>query len=46
MVGMAKLLDSPSHFSKFEIIREPQLDTYLEGLQKKNKDIKIYRNDN
>ena len=23
--GVAKLLDSPSHFSKFEIFREPQL---------------------
>jgi hypothetical protein len=31
----AKLLDSPSHFSKFEIFREPQLNTYLKGMQKR-----------
>ena len=33
--GVAKLLDSPSHFSKFEIFCEPQLNTYLKGMQKK-----------
>ena len=33
--GVAKLLDSPSHFSKLEIFREPQLNTYLKGVQKK-----------
>ena len=33
--GVAKIFDSPSHFSKFEIFREPQLNTYLEGMQKK-----------
>ena len=32
---MAKLLDSPSHFSKFEIFRGPQLNKYLKGMQKK-----------
>lgn len=26
--GVAKLLDSKSHFSKFEIFREPQLNKY------------------
>ena len=35
MVGVAKLLDSPSNFSKFEIFREPQLNTYLKGIQNK-----------
>ena len=39
--GVAKLLDSPSHFLKFEIFREPQLNTCLKGLQKK-KDIKKF----
>ena len=34
MTGVAKLLDSPSHFSKFEIFRELQLNTYLKGMQK------------
>ena len=33
--GVAKLLDSPSHFSKFDIFREPQLNTYLKGMQKR-----------
>ena len=33
--GVVKLLESPSHFSKFEIFREPQLNTYLKGMQKK-----------
>ena len=32
---MVKLLDSPSHFSKFDIYREPQLNTYLKGMQKR-----------
>ena len=32
--GVAKLLDSPIHFSKFEIFRELQLNTYLKGMQK------------
>ena len=31
--GVAKLLDSPSHFSKFENFREPQLNTYLKYMQ-------------
>ena len=31
--GVAKLFDSPSHFSKFEIVREPQLNSYLKGMQ-------------
>lgn len=30
---MTKLLDSPSYFSKFESFREPQLNTYLNGMQ-------------
>ena len=34
MAGVAKLLDSPSHFSKFEIFREPQLNKHLKGMQK------------
>ena len=33
--GVAKLHDSPNHFSKFEIFRKPQLNTYLTGMQKK-----------
>ena len=33
--GMARLLDSPSHFSKVDILREPQLNTYLKGIQKR-----------
>ena len=33
--GVAKLLESPSHFSKFQIFREPQLNTYLKGIKKK-----------
>ena len=33
--GVAKHLDSPSHFSKYEIFCEPQLNTYLKGIQKK-----------
>ena len=33
--GVAKLLDSPSHFSKFEIFRESQLNTYIKGIQKR-----------
>ena len=33
--GVAKLLDSLSQFSKFEIFREPQFNTYLKGMQKK-----------
>ena len=33
--GVAKLLDSPSHYSKFENFREPQLNTHLKGMQKK-----------
>ena len=33
--GVAKLLDSPSHFSKFEIFRNLQLNTYLKGMKKK-----------
>ena len=32
--GVAKLLDSPSHFLEFKIFREPQLNTYLKALQK------------
>ena len=35
MAGMAKLLESPSHFSKLEIVREPQLNTHLKGMQKR-----------
>jgi hypothetical protein len=35
MAGVAKLLDSLSHFSKFEFFCEPQLNTYLKGTQKK-----------
>ena len=33
IAGVAKLLDSQSHFSKFEIFCEPQINTYLKGLQ-------------
>ena len=33
--GVAKLLDSPSLFSKFEIFCEPLLNTYSKGIQKK-----------
>ena len=33
--GVAKLLDSPSHFSKCDIFHEPQLNTYLKDMQKK-----------
>ena len=29
MSGVSKLLDSPSHFSTFEIFRKPQLNTHL-----------------
>ena len=32
MSGVAKILDSPNHFSKFEIFREPQ----LKAMQKKS----------
>ena len=32
--GVAKLLDGPCHFSKFEIFREPQLNSYLKGIKK------------
>ena len=32
--GVAKLLDTPSRFQSFEIFREPQLNTYLKGMQK------------
>ena len=32
--GVAKLLDSPSYFSKFEIFRDPQVNTYLKGMKK------------
>ena len=35
IAGVAKLLDGPSHFSKFEIFCEPQLNTHLKGVQKK-----------
>ena len=35
--GVAKLLDNQSHFSKFEIFREPQLNTYLKGIKKLQK---------
>ena len=35
IAGVAKLLDSPSHFSKFEIVHEPQLNTLLKGMQKR-----------
>ena len=35
MAGVAKLLDSPSRFSKLEIFCEPQLNTHLKGIQKK-----------
>ena len=35
ITGVAKLLDSPSHFSKFEIFRKPQLNMYLKVRQKK-----------
>ena len=31
--GVAKLFDSPSNFSKFEIFPEPQLNTYLKRIQ-------------
>ena len=31
---VAKVLDSSSHFSKFEFFREPQLNTYLKGMKK------------
>ena len=46
---MAKLLDSPSHFSKFDIFREPKLNTYLKGRPKKilkNTDIIFIENIN
>ena len=33
--GVAKLLDSQSHFSKFEILRETKLNMYLKGMQKR-----------
>ena len=33
--GVAQLLDSLSHFSNFEMFCEPQLNTYLKGMQKK-----------
>ena len=33
--GWPSSFDSRSHFSKFEIFREPQLHTYLKGIQKK-----------
>ena len=33
---MAKLLDSPSHFSKLEIFRESKLNTYLKGTYAEN----------
>ena len=35
IAGVAKLLDIPSHFSKFEIFREPQLNTCLKDMQKR-----------
>ena len=35
MAGVTTLLNSPNHFSKFEILRESQLNTYLKGLQKR-----------
>ena len=35
--GVAKLLDSPSHFSKFEIFRVPQLNMHLKGIKKLQK---------
>lgn len=34
-ITKTELLDGPSHFLKFEIIRELQLNTYLKGIQKK-----------
>ena len=34
ITGVAKLLDSPSHFLKFEIFCKSQLNTYLKGMQK------------
>ena len=40
--GVAKLLDSQSHFSKFEIVRDPQLNTYLKGIQKRYSNIRIF----
>ena len=40
--GVAKLLDSPSHFSKFEIFCELQLNTYLKGMQKSFKNYRNY----
>ena len=33
--GVTKLLDSPRNFSKFEILRESQLNAYLKGRQKR-----------
>ena len=42
MTGVVKLLDSPSHFSTFDIFREPQLNTYLKYGMKKG--IKNYKN--
>ena len=35
ITGVAKLLDSPSHFSKFEIFREPQLNSLRKKVCKK-----------
>ena len=32
--GVAKLLGSLSHFSKFDIFRKPQLNKYLKDMQK------------
>ena len=36
ITGVAKFLDNSSHFLKFEIFREPQLNTYLKDTQKKS----------
>ena len=40
--GVAKLLDYPSHFSKFDIFCEQQLNTFLNGMKKGIKNDRNY----